>query len=114
MLQLRSLRMAKESNPFDLTQHDMLHDNVLVKALSPAQKVEDDLYDPEQYEDKSEWGEVISVGPGRILESGQTLKPSVKKGDIILYGKYSTYKTRIAGEDYLIIRDDDVMSKHGK
>jgi chaperonin GroES len=99
----------KESNKFDITNHTMTHDNVLIRAISPQKVHSTGLIDPAQYEDKSEWGEVIDVGPGRI-EMGNLITPSVKKGDIVLYGKYSSYKVRVGGYDYLIIRDDDIMS----
>ncbi len=97
---------------FNITKHTMLHDNVLIKALR-AEDIESKgiLYDPEQYEDKPEWGEVISVGVGRVLDNGQYTPMSVKPGDIVLYGKYSPYQTRYEGVDYLIVRDEDLMSK---
>lgn len=107
----------KENNlpkQFDLTKHQMLQDNILVKSINPSDFSSDILIDPAQYEDKSEWGEVISVGSGRTTENGTLIVPQVKKGDIITYGKYSSYKTRIDGIDYLIIRADDCMSRYEK
>lgn len=99
-------------NKFDLTKHQLLNDNILVLAINPTDYLKSDLIDPAQYEDKSEWGEVISVGPGRITENGVLIEPQIKPGDIITYGKYSSYKTRIDGKDYLIIRAEDCMSKY--
>jgi chaperonin GroES len=103
----------KNKNKFDILNHDILHDNVLVRAIT-GEELErtSKLVDVEQYEDKPEWGEVISTGNGRILESGQLSPMNVKPGDIIIYGKYSSYKTRVDGKDYLIIRDEDIFTKY--
>jgi chaperonin GroES len=97
---------------FDITKHTMLHDNVLIRAIR-ADEIENKsgLIDPEQYEDKPEWGEVLAVGDGRMLENGTRSPISVKPGDIVLYGKYSPYQTRVDGEDYLIVRDEEILSK---
>lgn len=95
---------------FNLLDHEMVGDNILVEALDIPQK-DGALVDPAQYEDKAEWGKVLSVGTGRTLENGLKDKPQVSPGDIITFGKYSSYKTRISGKEYLIIRSDDVMSK---
>jgi len=100
----------KNKNKFNITDHDMLHDYILVKAIVP-QTAKTGLIDPAQYEDKSEWGEVISVGPGRY-EYGELVPMTVEVGNTVLYGKYSSYKIRVDGIDLLIIREDDVMSRY--
>ena len=92
----------------------MTRDCILIKAVKPVLGDNDGLVDPDQYEDKDEWGEVLAVGPGRITEYGNLVPMSVEVGDTVTFGKYSSYKTRIAGIDYLIIRDDDVTSRYGK
>lgn len=91
-----------------LSKFNFLHDHVLVKA-----KKEDSstgLIKPDQYEDKSELGEVVAVGKGRILENGKIVPMTVKPGDTILFGKYSTEKIRFGGEDYLILREEDIIA----
>jgi chaperonin GroES len=112
-----------KENKFDILNHEMLHDNVLIKALTSEDireltkefsKGKTKLIDPEQYEDKPEWGEVISIGKGRVLESGELSPINVNVGDIVIYGKYSPYKTRVDGKDYLVVRDEDILTKIGK
>lgn len=93
----------------DLTKYKFTGDYLLVKAIDITENV-DGLVRPEQYEDKSEFGEVIAVGTGKLLESGQIVPLKAKPGDTIFFGKYSSEKVRINGEDYLIIRDDDVIA----
>jgi len=101
----------KETKVNNVEEYTMTHDSILVKPMDKSINDSTGLIDPEQYEDKAEWGEVLSVGGGRILEHGDIAPMSVEKGDTILFGKYSSYKIRIDGIDYLIIRDDDVMCK---
>jgi chaperonin GroES len=97
-------------NKFNIIEHDLVHDNVLVEPVEPKGD-EDGLIDPNQYEDKSEWGKVLSVGPGRVLENGDRTPMSVEVGDLVTFGKFSPYVARVNGKDYLIIRDEDIMSK---
>lgn len=99
------------NSQFDLESHTMVGDNILIEAIEPTNQSEYGLVDPAQYDDKAEWGRVLSVGKGRVLENGTLLSPEVAVGDIITFGKYSSYKCRVNGIDYLIIRSDDVMSK---
>lgn len=91
----------------------MTHDHVLVKSI---EKKDDDtgLVDPSQYDDKSEWGMVVKAGPGRRLENGGFDEVCVQEGDIVLFGKFAPYVTRVNGEDYLIIRADEIMSYYRK
>jgi chaperonin GroES len=98
---------------FNLLKHQMVGDNILIEALDIPVK-DGELYDPAQYEDKAEWGKVLAVGRGRVLENGTLVAPEVEVGDTITFGKYSAYKTRLDGKDYLLIRSDDVMSKYSK
>lgn len=63
---------------------------------------------PNQYEDKAEFGEIVLIGEGRIFDNGTVVPLRVKKGDIVLFQKYSAQKIRNNGEDYLIIREEDI------
>lgn len=63
---------------------------------------------PQQYEDKPEWGEVIVAGEGRLFDNGTLVPLKVKAGDLILFQKYSAQKFRHNGEDFIIIREEDI------
>lgn len=65
------------------------------------------VYNPQQYEDKAEFGEVVMVGQGHLLEDGRVIPLTVKVGDTVYFEKYSTKKIRVSGVDHLIIREDD-------
>jgi len=93
----------------DLTQFKFTSDYILVKAIDVSENVQG-LIRPEQYEDKSEFGEVISAGSGKLLDNGTVVPLKCSAGDIVFFGKYSSEKVRINGEDYLVIRDDDVIA----
>jgi len=93
---------------FELKDFSFLYDNVLVKALRP--ETVEGLVKPDQYDDKPEFGEVIQVGEGRLLDDGVVVPTKLKVGDIIFFGKYSSEQTRSVGEDYFIIREDDVRA----
>lgn len=104
------MQKKTQASKTDLLKYDLLYDYILVKAI--RQESVNGLVKPEQYEDKPEFGEVVSTGEGRLLEDGTVIPTKVKKGDIIFFGKYSSVQTRSLGEDYYIIRDDDVMAVH--
>lgn len=95
-------------NNLDLSQFTFLHDYLLVQAI--REESVNGLVKPEQYDDKPELGVVIKVGPGRVLESGEIAAPGVKEGDTIFFGKYSSEQTRSLGNDYYIIRAEDVRA----
>jgi len=94
----------------DLTKFDFLFDWVLVKAIETTESV-NGLVRPDQYEDKPQFGEVVKSGSGRILENGELVPTGLKPGDKVFFGKYSTEKTRHLGEDYYIIRSEDIIAK---
>lgn len=96
---------TKETNLLD---YEPLYDYIVVKALKVAGI--NGLIRPEQYDDKPEFGVVIKCGHGRLLEDGSVVPLQVKPGDHIFFGRYSSTQTRSAGEDYLIIREDDIMA----
>lgn len=100
--------MQQKKNSFDLSKFAFRYDNVLVKAL--REKPVNGLVNPDQYDDKPEFGEVVAIGEGRVLDSGQVLSPKVKVGDTIFFGKYSSEQTRSLGQDYYIIREEDIRA----
>lgn len=90
----------------DVTKYRFLYDYILLRAIK-ADSVEG-LVSPSQYEDKPEFGIVIAMGEGRLMEDGTVVPLLVKVGDTVLFGKYSTEPIRSKGEDYYLIREEDV------
>ncbi|MDA2934793.1 co-chaperone GroES [Acidobacteria bacterium AH-259-D05] len=87
-----------------------LHDRILVKRIdTPEDEVRGGIVIPDTAKEKPQEGEVIAVGDGKTLDSGQTVKLSVKAGDRILFGKYSGTEVKIDDEEYLIMREDEVL-----
>lgn len=88
-----------------------LGDRVLVKALEPEEKTKGGIVLPDTAKEKPQEGKVIAVGKGRALDNGSIQPLEVKVGDKILYGKYSgTEITTKEGEEYLIIKEDDILA----
>lgn len=87
-----------------------LGDRVVVKALEPEEKTKSGLVLPDSAKEKPQEGKVVSVGTGRLLDDGSVKPLEVKAGDRILYGKYAGTEVRIAEEDYLILREDDILA----
>jgi chaperonin GroES len=90
-----------------------LADRVLVKRLDEAeeQKV-GGIIIPDTAKEKPQEAEVVAIGPGR-LEDGNRVAPEVKEGDKVLIGKYSGTEVKVDGEDYLIMREDDILAVVG-
>ena len=86
-----------------------LHDRVLVKRLEEERTSPGGIVIPDSATEKPIQGEVISTGKGKILDSGEVRALDVKKGDRVLFGKYSGTEVKIDGEEYLVMREDDVM-----
>ena len=87
-----------------------LHDRLIVKRLDDAeeQKV-GGIIIPDTAKEKPQQGKVIAVGKGKVKEDGGLQPMDVKKGDTILFGKYSGQEIKLDGEEYLIMREDDVL-----
>jgi len=87
-----------------------LHDRVLVKRLEDQEKKSaGGIIIPDTAKEKPQEGKVIAVGDGKIMENGQKQPMNVKAGDRILFGKYSGTEVKIDNEDYLIMREDDIL-----
>jgi chaperonin GroES len=87
-----------------------LADRVLVKPHEEAEVKKGGIIIPDTAKEKPQQGEVIAIGPGKMTESGQKVPMEVKKGDTILYGKYSGTEVTIDGADYLIMRESDILA----
>jgi chaperonin GroES len=87
-----------------------LHDRVLVKRLEEdEQKTASGLIIPDTAKEKPQRGTVIAVGEGKKDDSGKRIKLDVKKGDEVLFGKYAGTEVKVEGEEYLIMREDDIV-----
>ena len=87
-----------------------LHDRLIVKRLSEEEKTKGGIIIPDTAKEKPQEAEVVAVGNGKILDDGKKLALEVKVGDKILFSKYSGNEIRIDGEEYLILREDDVQA----
>jgi chaperonin GroES len=86
-----------------------LHDRVLVKRIEEQSKTKGGIIIPDTAKEKPIEGEVVAAGNGKVLEDGTVRKLEVKKGDRILFGKYSGTEVKIEGEEHLILREDDIL-----
>ena len=86
-----------------------LYDRIVVKRIDEKETTRNGIIIPDSAQEKPQQGEVIAVGHGKRLEDGQLVALDVKPGDRILFGKYSGNETKVAGTEYLIMREDDVL-----
>ena len=86
-----------------------LHDRLLVKRVDQEEQTKGGIIIPDTAKEKPIEGKVVAVGNGKILESGEVRALDVKKGDRILFGKYSGTEIKIEGEEHLILREDEVL-----
>ncbi len=86
-----------------------LHDRIVVKRLEEERKTASGIVIPDTAAEKPDQGEVVAVGKGKILEDGKVRALDVKVGDRILFGKYSGTTVKIRDEEFLVMREDDVM-----
>jgi chaperonin GroES len=87
-----------------------LHDRILVKRIEQEEVRKGGIIIPDTAKEKPQEGEVVAVGEGRRLESGERLPMDVKVGDRILFGKYTGTDVKIGDEEYLIMREEDVFA----
>ena len=86
-----------------------LHDRILVRRLEEQEEKRGGIIIPDSAKEKPQQAEVVAVGAGKVLEDGQRAKPDVQAGDRILFGKYSGADVRIDGQEYLILREDEIL-----
>ena len=87
-----------------------LADRVVVKPVEAEEKKQGSIIIPDTVKEKPQQGKVVAVGPGRISDTGDKVPMEVKEGDVILYGKYSGTEVSIEDEDYLIMRESDILA----
>ena len=91
------------------TKFTPLHDRILVRRVEEADTTRGGIIIPDSAKDKPQEGEVISAGKGKINEDGKVRPLDVKEGDRILFGKYSGTEIKIDGEDFIIMREEEVL-----
>ncbi|MCB4203495.1 co-chaperone GroES [Deferribacteraceae bacterium V6Fe1] len=86
-----------------------LQDRVLVKRIEAEEKTASGIIIPDTAKEKPQEGEVIAVGPGKVLDNGTKVELTVKVGDKVLFSKYAGTDVKIDGVEYLIMREDDIL-----
>lgn len=88
-----------------------LSDRVVLKQVSLEEKTKSGIILPDTAEkEKPEQGEVIAVGPGRLLKDGMRAKMEIKKGDKVLFSRYSPTEVKIDGKEYLVVKEEDILA----
>ena len=87
-----------------------LHDRVIVKREEEEKKSQGGIIIPDTATEKPIFGKVVAVGKGKILENGEVRPLDLKVGDKILFGKYSGTEVKVDGDEYLVMREEDVMA----
>ena len=86
-----------------------LQDRVLVQRTEEEETTKGGIIIPDTAKEKPQQGKVIAVGAGKILDNGTRVEPGVKAGDKVLFGKYAGTEIKLEGEEYLIMREDDIL-----
>ena len=86
-----------------------VHDRVIIKRLESERTTASGIVIPDNAAEKPDQGEVVAVGPGRRDEAGKLIEMGVKVGDRVLFGKYSGQSVKIDGEEFLVMREEDIM-----
>ena len=87
-----------------------LHDRIIVQAAAKEEKTAGGIILPDSAQEKPQRGEVLAVGPGKRLDSGTLASVDVRKGDVVLYGKYGGTEVTVGGKDYVILRAEDILA----
>ncbi|MBK8016566.1 MAG: co-chaperone GroES [Betaproteobacteria bacterium] len=86
-----------------------LHDRVIVKRLEEERKTASGIVIPDNAAEKPDQGEIVAVGTGKVLDDGKVRPLELKKGDRVLFGKYSGQTVKVDGEELLVMREEDIM-----
>src|SRR5437868_12294647 len=86
-----------------------LHDRIIIKRIEEGEQVRGGIIIPDSAREKPQEGEVIAVGKGKKQDSGEYVCLDVQEGDRVLFGKYAGTEVKLDGEDYLIMREDDIL-----
>ena len=86
-----------------------LADRVIVQPME-SETMKGGIIIPDTAKEKPQQGKIVAVGPGKVSETGERVAPEVKKNDVVLYGKYAGTEVTVEGNDYLILRESDVLA----
>lgn len=86
-----------------------LHDRILVRRMAEEEKTAGGLFIPDTAKEKPQRGEIVATGKGRVTEDGKVLPLEVKAGDKVLFGKYSGTELKLDGEEFLMMREEDIL-----
>jgi chaperonin GroES len=86
-----------------------LEDRILIKPIDPDTKTASGIYLPESAKEKPMQGKVVATGPGKLLDNGERIQPSVKKGDTVVFGKYAGTEVEIKNVKHMIIRESELL-----
>jgi len=87
-----------------------LGDRVIVRRLEEEEQTRGGIIVPDTAKEKPQRGKIVAVGPGRMTEDGKRIAPDVKKGNMVLFGKYAGTDVSMGDEEYLILREDDILA----
>ena len=87
-----------------------LADRVVVQPIEETEKKKGSIIIPDTAKEKPQQGKIVAVGPGKVSDEGKKIPMELKKGDVVLYGKYSGTEVTIDGNEYLILREGDVLA----
>src|SRR5205807_10063860 len=86
-----------------------LHDRLIIQRLEEGEQKVGGIIIPDSAKEKPQHGKVIAAGTGKVKDDGTRQTPDVKAGDVILFGKYSGQEIKLDGEDYLIMKEDEIL-----
>ena len=101
--------IKKEVRQMAKTKVQPLGDRVLIKQLDAEEKTKGGIILPDTAKEKPQEAEVVAVGKGKV-EDGKTIAPEVKAGDKVLYGKYSGTEIKVDGEEFIIVKEEDILA----
>jgi chaperonin GroES len=87
-----------------------LSDRVVVQALEDTEQMRGGLYIPDTAKEKPMQGTIVAVGPGKLSDENERIKPDVEVGQTVLYGKYSGTEVSVGGDEFLILRETDILA----
>ena len=87
-----------------------LHDRILIQRIEEGEQKVGGIIIPDTAKEKPQQGKVIAAGTGKVKDDGTRQRPDVKAGDLILFGKYSGQEIKLDGEDYLIMKEDEILA----
>ena len=89
-----------------------IDDRVVIEPMESEQVTEGGIVLPETAKEKPVQGKIKAVGPGRLLDNGDRLTPSVKVGDVVIYGKYSGSDVKVEGKEYKVMRESEILARY--